>query len=309
MQNATTTATTSPVTLTVNKGDVKNDTSKRRAPSLRASKTSAITFESPPMVDADGTVNVTSIVGMGTLKSQTVGSVIEALIKARDTWEQNAFRKANDELYGILAQCLALYEQMAGATEAAKEQREHLKAHIEKMGYRFNGDSHTLTKIAKCVFGADRRRVSAYSLTLRAALQAGVKSADLPAFIREKGGVEEVRLASAPNAMTANEKAKVAAQAVTQTTLGALTAEALNQPLDAGRNGKAVVLLGTWQADGSVVVHEVIKSDGAIQAALVSYYGNNKASISNQGVEKQAANDADATADAVNAAVQNSRAA
>jgi len=304
MQNATT-ASTSTATLPVNKGVVKNVTSKRSAPSLRAPRKAAVHVESPSVVDADGTVNVTPVVGMGTLKLQTVGSVIEELIKARTTWEHNAFRKANDELYEILAQCLALYEQMAGGSKAAKEQRSYLDAHIEKMGYRFNGDSHTLTKIAKCVFGADRRRVSAYSLTLRAALQAGVKSADLPAFIREKGGVEEVRLASAPNAMTANEKAKVAAQAVTQTKLGVLTAEALNQPLDAGRNGKAVVLLGTWQADGSVVVHEVIKSDGAIQAALVSYYGNNKASVSNHVVEKKAANDSDATANAVKAAVQN----
>ena len=58
-----------------------------------------------------------------------------------------------------------------------------------------NKNSHTLIKIVKCVFGTNKRRVSAYSIVLRTALFNKVKSADIADFVRNNGGVEEIRLA------------------------------------------------------------------------------------------------------------------
>ena len=86
--------------------------------------------------------------------------------------------------------------------------------------------SHTLSKIVKCVFGADRRRVSAYSIVLRTALAKNIDAAGLPDFIRENGGVEEVRLAKSPNSMTAKQKASAGAITLANKTIVNVTAPA-----------------------------------------------------------------------------------
>lgn len=318
MQNTTTTTVTTAAAeikskghIKVGKGVVKNDTSSKsiKEPSSTKQSIANADVAATNAPAADNSDQAAPLVGKGTLQFATVGTVITDLVKKRDFWEKNTLRKANEELYAILSDCLSLYEQMAGNSASAKEKRVQLTSYCEQMGYRFNSESHTLTKIVKCVFGAERRRVSAYSIALRAASAAGVKSQDLPAFIREAGGVEEVRLASAPNAMTAKTKARAASDAAVQTTLGVFKAEGTSGLLDQGNIDKPVVLLGTWQADGSVVVRGVIKSEAAIQAALVSFYNNNKSQIATQVAEKTAANDADTTAAAVEAALVNSRAA
>jgi hypothetical protein len=43
------------------------------------------------------------------------------------------------------------------------------------------------------VFGDDRRRASAYGIVLRRALSDKISVADLPTFIRDHGGGEEIR--------------------------------------------------------------------------------------------------------------------
>jgi hypothetical protein len=69
------------------------------------------------------------------------------------------------------------------------------------------------------------------------------------------------------------------------------------------------VLIGTWQADGSVVVRSVVQNDTAVNAALASYYSTNKATVIDQSKRQEAANDAqvahDAIANAVSSAVIN----
>lgn len=50
---------------------------------------------------------------------------------------------------------------------------------------------------AKLVFGAERRRASAYSLALRAAKKRGVTPEGLAAWLTKEGGIEEIRLSAA----------------------------------------------------------------------------------------------------------------
>ena len=159
-------------------------------------------------------------------------------------------------------------------------------------GLKFNAGTHTIVKIVKCVFGNDRRRTSAYGIVLRSALAQRISVLDIPAFIRSNGGVEEIRLAKAPNAMTAKQKAAVAAEAVQADSMGVFASTALSSKLDAGNIGKSVVLIGTWQADGSVVVRSVVQNDTAVNAALTSYYSANKAAVQERTKQQDAANDA-----------------
>ncbi len=234
-------------------------------------------------------------------------AAIEQLVFEREAWEQNAFRTSNEQLYALLQKCYALYKAMSADSEEAKSLRDGLNNYIDKKAFIFSKSTHTLTKIVKCVFGADRRRVSAYSIVLRSALAKGIQALDIATFIRDSGGVEEVRLAKSPNAMTVKQKAAAATSAVSETSLGVFSSPQLSSLLDNGKIGTNTLLIGTWQADGSVVIRTVVESDGALNAALASYFAGVKKVAKSTQQETQAANDEVTKADAVQQAVSEAK--
>ena len=165
--------------------------------------------------------------------------------------------------------------------------------------------THTLNKIVKCVFGVDRRRASAYALALRVAATKKITVESLPAFIRDAGGVEEVRRTAAEvnhNIISAPQKVAIASDAVAQMSIAVISGEQLGMALDLGNIGKNVVLLGTWQADGSVVVRAVVQNDSAVNSALAGYYSSNKGAVQAKATEAVAANDANLVQQAINQA-------
>jgi hypothetical protein len=223
--------------------------------------------------------------------SEGLRNHFEQLAVEREAWENTVYRTSNDQLYALLQKCYQTYQAMTGTEDEASALRKGLNDYINTKGYKFNTGTHTLVKIVKCVFGADRRRVSAYGIVLRTALAKKISAVDLPQFIRAQGGVEEIRLAKAPNAMTAKQKAAKAAEAVRTENMGVFASESLGSKLDAGNIGKSVVLIGTWQADGSVIVRSVVENDSAVNAALASYYTSVKDTLKQRTEQKQAAND------------------
>ncbi len=229
---------------------------------------------------------------------------IEQLVIERQVWETTVYRSSNDMLYGLLQKCYALYKGMEGMSADAVVLRDGLSIYVNLNGIKCNKSSHTIVKIVKCVFGDDRRRASAYSIVLRAALAEKIAIADIPSYIRNKGGVEEIRLAKSANAMTAKEKATAAVSAVNADSMGVFASTALGSKFDAGKTGAAVVLIGTWQPDGSVIVRTVVQNDTAVNAALASYYSSNKDAVKQQAEQKQAANDEQVKQEAVSTAVQ-----
>ena len=182
--------------------------------------------------------------------------------------------------------------------------RSGLTDYINLKNIKCTSTSHTVVKIVKCVFGDDRRRASAYGIVLRAALAEKKAVADIPTFIRDNGGVEEIRLAKAPNALTSKQKASVSVSALQNGSMGVFSSAELSQKLDAGNIGKPVVLIGFWQADGSVRVQATVQSDTAVTAALSSFYATAKASLSLVAQQQQAANDSQVAKDAVVAATE-----
>jgi len=229
--------------------------------------------------------------------------VIANLVAECDEWQNNAFRTSNEQLYGLLQKCYAYYKGMDGSSDEAKAARQGLNDYIASKGYNFGKATHTLTRIVKCVFGSDRRRTSAYSIVLRSALTNNVGVLEIPAFIRDNGGVEEIRLAKAPNAMTTLQKAKAADQVVASNQMAVVNSTALGGILDSGKIGTNTVLIGTWQADGSIVIRAVVESTGVLNAALASHYTAIKAEIKAQSVEQLAANEAQLKQSAIDAAV------
>lgn len=239
-----------------------------------------------------------------TVVTQTAYAVLEQLTVERQVWEDNVLRTSNEHLYALLQKCYQFYFDMCADTEHGKALRTGLNDYVSVKGYKITKSSHSLTKIIKCVFGVDRRRVSAYSIALRFALSSDVKVADLPAFIYDNGGVEQLRLAKSPTAMTPKQKIEKATQTIATQRMAVVDGKAFATVFEGGKIGEQVVLIGTWQADGSVVVQGVVQSDGVVNAALASYYSSGKAAEQKKAAEVKAANDSNAKLAAINMAAQ-----
>jgi hypothetical protein len=230
---------------------------------------------------------------------------IDQLVSERLTWEGNAFRTSNEQLYVLLQKCYQFYKLMGDSTTQAAALRTGLNDYINLKGFSFAKTTHTLAKIVKCVFGADRRRVSAYSIALQMALEKGVAVLDVPAFIRDAGGVEELRHDKAAGDASNKQKVLAAAAAVNACTLGVASGGGLVKLLDSGKVGTQVLLIGSWQADGSVTVRAIVESDGVLNAALSSFYTANKKKLAASTKEARAAEAAEAARTAIaNAAGQ-----
>jgi len=233
---------------------------------------------------------------------------IEQLAIDRQAWETTAYRTSNEMLYGLLQKCYQLYKDMEGSGDDAKKLREALAEHVHLKGYKFLKSTHTISKIVKCVFSdstsndsTDRRRVSAYSLVLQKALQDGLAANQIAAFIANAGGVEAIRLGKKPNtsAVSTKQKASEAKATIATRSVGVAVGLQLGAQLDAGKIGSYVVLIGTWQADGSVIAHAVVQNEGVINSALASCYTSNKSVMQATAVETKAANDANAQLTAI----------
>jgi hypothetical protein len=104
--------------------------------------------------------------------------------------------------------------------------------------------------------------------------------------------------------MTAKQKATLAAAAVKTNAMGVFASEELAKQMDATNIGSNAVLIGTWQADGSVLIRAVVQNGTAVNAALAGYYSNNKDAVQSQVQQKEAANDAQVQQDAIALAAQ-----
>ena len=249
------------------------------------------------------TSNVSPTAAQSAQGTKVTFAAIEQLVVEREVWQANAYRTSNDQLYALLQKCYGLYKAMEGTSVEAVALRGGLRDYINVKGYTFTKSTHSLTRIVKCVFGTDRRRVSTYSIVLRSALAKSVGALDVADFIREYGGVEEIRLAKSPTAMSPKQKAAVATSTVVVNNIGVVSSPALGGLLnDAGKIGTNTVLIGTWQADGSVIVRAVVESDTVLTAALASHYSAIKEAAKAKTVEQKAAAAVDIKQQAIDAA-------
>lgn len=198
---------------------------------------------------------------------------LDALEGKRIAWEVGVYRKSNLELYSILAQCLH-YSQPLDSTDAAKKRTAVLDEFCKTRGYNVTNDTPTATKVVRAVFGrVDRRRTSAYSLVIRAALDAKIKPADMSDWIDKYGGVEEIRLGGKGEQLTAAEQVAEAKQVLeAQQPIVVIHAEGLSLQSNPDDAGKTCLLVAEYQANGDYNVKEIVTADSAVNAALVSIY-------------------------------------
>lgn len=226
---------------------------------------------------------------------------LERLEDDREKWEKTELAASHTRLYSILHECYSYYLRMKDSqapSETRQSLRDGLDSFIKSRGYKFNPNTHDMNRVVKAVFGAiDRRRVSAYSLALRAALIAGPannKKAHTPlptdqliGWIQSKGGVEEIRLGSKNKGMTTIARASAAEHVVLSKKLMTIAVDEKVIPFDMDKTDKQVVLIATCRPTGEFDLHAVVKSDSAVNAVLAAYYSENKTEI--EGAAKTAA--------------------
>lgn len=241
--------------------------------------------------------------GMDLTKARAL-NFLETLVEEKGNWELTAYKSSNDQLYSLLQRCYGYYIMMCEDSNNGKSAREALKQYIENKKLSFKDSTHNITKIVKCVFGADRRRVSAYSIALRTAYANDIKPVDIAQYIYDNGGVEEIRLARSSTALTQQEKIERATAIVTSNELMTIKSADFSKLLDASNIEKQIVLIATQAANGELVINAVINNQTAAKAALVAYYGMTKKSAESAVKVENAKQPQKAAAEAVDAAVE-----
>ena len=186
---------------------------------------------------------------------------LDGLVVQRKQWEATDYKKANEGLYSLLASCLDVFNsKFVNADDNNKKTlRGELSARLKADGVRVQRNTTTLTMFVRFVFGSDRKRAHGYTYVLKAAISYDVPAANLPSWIVEQGGIEEVR-----RQMIVSEEAKQrkADLANAQTQVKAGIEQAVVTPLAqvrlSGVSGEYALLLAIPSPDGTVSIVGVI---------------------------------------------------
>lgn len=202
-------------------------------------------------------------------------NTIKELINEQKEWFNGVHRTANEQLYLILQRCYDLYKSMAADAEVAHKVDQALEQHFLLRNMESKADTK-LSKIIYCIFGtSDRRRVSSYAVALRIADDEGVAVDALPEFLRNAGGVEEVRRSKSSDAVTVDKiavaKGKLidALLTIDDRSLAALLKDKTKH------NGK-VVLVASQGANGTLIINAVEDGEAVVNATLTAMYNKNK---------------------------------
>ena len=232
------------------------------------------TTQESELKNSDGPNKFATSVGYLLTRSnpeRAVGEAIDQLISERQHWENNELANSNETLYALLQHCYSLNNAMSGSDFTAKALRKGLANYIQQKGYQFKESSPLITKIVKCVFGVNRRRVNAYSSALRVAIAERVAVMNLPKFFKDKGGIEEVRRqATTGKARTMKDKVELGRAVLESNVLAKIQSDTLNKNFSNDSLEEGVVLLATREDDGSFAIRRVVQSNAAVKSALAA---------------------------------------
>ena len=240
--------------------------------------TSAVS-KAKPSVKLGAKAKVTTNQGKAEQSSKpTPMARLQSMETATRNWEANELAASNKRLYSILSDAYTYYQTMKGDTdkETRVQYATDLEQFIAQRKYMFSPTSHDMTRVVKCVFGTDRRRVSAYSIALREALRQDVAAKDLCAFIGQNGGVEQIRLGGT-KPLSAKVRAGKVKDEVVGAELGTIKFDARFVRADADWADKQVVIVATYLPTGEFQANAVIRHDTAVNAALAAYYSQQQA--------------------------------
>jgi hypothetical protein len=199
---------------------------------------------------------------------------LDALSMARDSWEQTTFKKANEGLYDLLSQCLAVFETkfIKGTKDDQRTLRSELIARLSEKKIKTQKNSPTLTLFVRFVFSSDRKRAHGYSYVLNAAISHEVTAAQLPQWIVSEGGIEEIKrkMVQSDEAKARQEKRKQAKETAEQMIVEAQVNPLATVSVDGFSPAKLNIMLAVGDVSGNFNVTYVLTevSDGLYNALL-----------------------------------------
>jgi hypothetical protein len=236
--------------------------------------------QNPAVTSVNPSINVAALGVPTTVVVQNTTVVVpvmdlRVLETARISWETTELAASNNRLYGILQQAYQFYLVMKQDTDkdVRLAKKAALEAFIEERGYTssFGATTHDMTRVVKCVFGVDRRRVSAYSIALREALRQEVEASDLVVFLQENGWVEQIRMGGT-KPLSTTKRAELVMAEVTQAVISTVKFDAAVVKASTDWVDQQVVFVATYLPTGEFEVNAVVKHDGAVKTALAAYY-------------------------------------
>jgi hypothetical protein len=199
---------------------------------------------------------------------------LDALFEVRAKWESTDYKKANEGLYNLLSQCLAVF--MAEYDPADKKAQQALRAELTNKltaaGVKVQSNTSTMTMFVRFVFNADRKRAHGYATVLLAAITDGVDAKDLPAYIVAAGGVEEIkrRHVKSEESIAKQEKLDIAKAEVKSEVETAAAVTPLATVEIEGLNGSYALLLVKPKLNGTADVVGTLSDlpDSMVQALI-----------------------------------------
>lgn len=182
---------------------------------------------------------------------------LDGLVVKRKQWEATDYKKANEGLYSLLANCLDVFNSkfVNAGDDDKKTLRGELKNRLTADGVRVQRNTTTLTMFVRFVFGSDRKRAHGYTYVLKAAISYEISAASLPSWIVEQGGIEEVRKRMIVSEEAQQRKADLA---VAQAQVKANIEQAVVSPLAklpmSGVSGQYALLLAKPEPDGMLSI-------------------------------------------------------
>ena len=206
------------------------------------------------------------------LFANSIVQQLDVLAVRRKEWEATDYKKANDGLYALLADCLSVYQArlVTGSLADQKALRTSLVQRLQADRVRVVKTTTTLTMLARFVFNSDRKRAHGYGYVLAAAVSHGVESKDFATWVAEKGGIEEIKRLMVKKAEAiAKQQAVQAATAVVKNDVATNAMHPLASLDISGITGTYALLLAKPNAAGGV---DIVGSLSEVGESMVSAF-------------------------------------
>ncbi len=211
---------------------------------------------------------------------------LDGLLQRCKAWESTDFKKANEGLNTLLADCLNVFDAkfMKGSDEDKRTLRMDLETRLKAAGVKVQRNSPTLTMFVRYIFNSDRKRAQGYAYVLKAAISHGKTSAELPEWIVSEGGIEQIKRKMVQSEEAKANKAKLEV-ARSQVTFAIKQAELspLAQVHLSGLTGKYALLLAKPQPNGMAsIIGSLSDLDETLFNAMLLKMAKRKSSDNDQ---------------------------
>jgi hypothetical protein len=205
---------------------------------------------------------------------------LDALSTKRKQWEQSDFKKANDGLYALLSECLAVFQTkfVHASVEDQHALRSELQNKLTAAGVKVQKNTNTLNMFVRFVFGSDRKRAHGYAYVLTAAVSHNKTAAEMPGWIANQGGIEEIKrkMVQKP-ASIKRQQAIATAKGNVQSEMELATIAPLANVEISGLHGQYAILLAKPSADGHAsIIGTLSDVDQALINALLIRMAKNR---------------------------------